>query len=652
MNHSYKIALSLFWVILLATTLLGCRKDPIVPTDKPSTDTLSYSQVIEPLDNGDIDKYTQSDVLVSGVILPRSFGAVLRNDELTFRGIGFQSTDILIFRNEDNEAFLASTISVTDCEIRFLLPSTIYSGDYAISLRRSGTEQLLGNRSIICDNPSTMNGVTITGEVTCSGAAVPRVVVSDGYAFTLTGIDGRYNLASNMVNGYVFIQVPSLYEVPSEGIIPHFFAHLSESIAPQEANFELIKRNDSQIKIVVFNDVHLNNNPALSDIQQFRNGFLPDVTEHITGFTNGKVYGLTLGDMTTDSRWYSQGFALPDYLKEMSTFPAPVFHCMGNHDNDIWGGGGDFNSAKTYGQIIGPTYYSFNVGEFHIIVIDDIVYDNPLASDGHVNSVNDYDTYLNTDQLEWMKRDLSLVSVSTPIILCCHAPLHRINGISGGNNVLKEGFSDDRSIASVTDILNLYRRVYILSGHTHQNYYAQPANNIIEHNNISVSGSSWQTEPLCGENFSRDGTPAGYSVYTINGDKISWYYKPVGYSQNECQFRVYDMNQVPKEYGGTSNNDVLINIFNWDSEWSICVTENGEPLSVERVWVEDPLYWQSVDGSSLMASSSFKPIGNNHMFRIRATSALSTLIITATDRFGNTYQQTISRPHSFGFDNK
>lgn len=58
-------------------------------------------------------------------------------------------------------------------------------------------------------------GMTVYGKVLCEGVGVPDVVVSDGCEVVRTDADGVYQMASQKRHGYVFISVPSGYEVPS-----------------------------------------------------------------------------------------------------------------------------------------------------------------------------------------------------------------------------------------------------------------------------------------------------------------------------------------------------------------------------------------------------------------------------------------------------
>ncbi len=67
-------------------------------------------------------------------------------------------------------------------------------------------------------------------------------------------------------------------------------------------------------------------------------------------------------------------------------------------------------------------------------------------------------------------------------------------------------------------------------------------------------------------------------------------------ARNE-QFAVYDMNFVKSDYKsavGAKANEVLVNVWNWDEDWTVSVTENGQPLTATRVYRKDPTHytWQ------------------------------------------------------------
>ena len=496
-----------------------------------------------------------------------------------------------------------------------------------------------------------LKATIVTGRVTCGGLAVTGVSVSDGRSVVYTGTDGTYSINTPLDMGYVFISVPSGYEVPAQDNIPQFFRRLDASQRKAVADFELVLVDQNKCNIIVFNDIHLTGDPVYHDLEQVHRGFFADVNEHYKDLNDVPVYAMTLGDMTTDSRWYKWNFALPEYLCQMvDNFPVPIWHTMGNHDNDIKGGSDDA-ASRAFRNVIGPHYYSFNIGAFHFIVLDDIVYDMPLNEQGRVAKVNTYKTYVAPEQLSWLKNDLKNVPANTPVVILTHAPFYRIKGLEDGKYIVNGGFNAGHTPDDVLYFLRKYDRVYVLSGHTHMNYYVENENGVMEHNCVSVAGSSWYTESAFGRNFSSDGVPAGYAVYTIDGRELSWYYKPVGIEMEDCQFRAYDMNVVPSEFKEDfPENSVLVNVFNYDPAWKVSVREEGKEVDVTQVWTWDPLYAAGVKGHSFSKKGAFRPNRNSHMFLAQPSSATSPVEIIVTDRFGRIYRHTMTRPGKFSID--
>lgn len=134
-------------------------------------------------------------------------------------------------------------------------------------------------------------------------------MVSDGIEIVRTDADGRYSLFSPGRMGYVFITVPSGYKVANKGVLPGHYVNIKGKKA-EHADFELLPMPDKTYTLFVMSDVHLIGNATHRDLEQFRSTFLPDITAAVEA-TSGEVFSLSLGDMTTDSRWYHDNFALP-----------------------------------------------------------------------------------------------------------------------------------------------------------------------------------------------------------------------------------------------------------------------------------------------------------------------------------------------------
>ena len=107
-----------------------------------------------------------------------------------------------------------------------------------------------------------------------------------------------------------------------------------------------------------------------NDVSQFESGFISDANNLIAQYTAAgtKVYALTLGDQSWDLYWYANNFALDDAAQKISKLNCPVYHIMGNHDNDPYVAA-DFGAAEAFRNFIGPTYYSFNLGKVHDVVL-------------------------------------------------------------------------------------------------------------------------------------------------------------------------------------------------------------------------------------------------------------------------------------------
>ena len=78
------------------------------------------------------------------------------------------------------------------------------------------------------------------------------------------------------------------------------------------------------------------------------------------------------------------------------------------------------------------------------------------------------------------------------------------------------------------------------------------------------------------------------------------------------------------------------------------VKEGDKSLAVERVTVKDPLHLIAYNAKT--PTGGFGTTNTKHMFRVKASSASSTLEIKVTDRFNNVYTESMKRPKAFTMD--
>ena len=505
---------------------------------------------------------------------------------------------------------------------------------------------------------STVSG-NIRGRVTCAGAGVPGVLVSDGIEIVQTDADGYYAIQSEKYWGYVFITIPSGYEVYTDGILPKIWKPVStDKDAVDTQDFELIPANNDDYTLFVLGDMHLARRTG--DLAQFEK-VAGDLRKAMNA-APGKVYVLTLGDMTWDMYWIANNYGFADYLLTVNGYFAgiPFFHTMGNHDNEMEVAG-DYLKAIKYTQNLAPDYYSFNLGKIHYIVMDNM--DFTGVEPGEDNR-SKYAKNFTAAQLEWLRKDLSYVDKSTPVFVTAHEPLAHPSGLSW-NEQLDGKDADLDTFIGIFDGYN----VRYLSGHTHNLFNKDWTSTFTEHNSGALCASWWWSGYITpGIHIAQDGAPGGWTVWNVNGTDCTHYYQ-AACQPREYQFRAYDMNRVkatitedlsshtgyPKYYNHIQeygNNVILVNVWDYDDDWTVEISENGSPLNVSEVGVYDPLhiYAMTIPRLNKWNTTTFSTAKWRHFFKATASAADTPVTVKVTDRYGNVFTETMNRPKEFTID--
>lgn len=588
------------------------------------------------------------------------------------------TTDTFILESDAGISYVCPIVNTSSDSFTVRLADGCETGYYKVFVKRDARKKSFGRIYInivedIDFKPDA--GTTVYGIVSSAGVGVENVVVSDGAEVTVTNEKGIYQLKSAKKWGYVFISVPSGYEVPSVGVLPQFHRALKNSAdVVERADFKLEKVDgQDSYKIFMLGDMHLANRTG--DLGQFAQ-FTSDLTDYMTRHKGEKMYALTLGDMTWDLYWYSNSYYFPQYLNTVNSQikNLQIFHTMGNHDNDFQTRS-DYDAAVKYVDQICPTYYSFNIGKVHYVVMDDI---DCSSYDGSTS--RNYVKSLSAEQLDWLAKDLSHVAKTTPVVVAMHAQVFYPT---------TSGFKIDHDQVNTLrlfDILDGYT-VRFVTGHTHKLFNVTPdapivdGHNFREYNSGSVCASWWWSGNLTpGIHIGTDGTPGGYGIWDVTGTDFQCLYKSTGWPE-EYQFRSYDLNNVhfsmadvplmPSDisasvknaymqyvnaYPQNNDNEVLINIWNWNSDWTLnVVDENRKTLPYTEVWAYDPLHIAALsvkrfNNAGLKSTPSFITDKFTHFFKVKADDADTDLVITVKDEFGNEWTENMQRPKAFSTD--
>lgn len=452
----------------------------------------------------------------------------------------------------------------------------------------------------------SFHGQIIADEVKVSGKVmdtkqrpVEGVVVNDGFNFTLTDKNGMYTLVVDDARSrYVSISVPAAYEIPvNASNLICFYRPIKKEVVEGDYDFVLEKREKPTKKFsyLVFSD------PQPKDDFHFVRFFtetVPDVRQFVADM-EGEVYGFVEGDIVSDAL-----HLYPLYVSAVASWGIPMMHVIGNHDFDKRYAAADRvgNLQQGYGEKIyesyfGPTDYSLNIGDVHIICMKDIDYVGDKK----------YRTLFTDAQLAWLQKDLSFVKPGSTVFLNVHAPIF---------NVIKTGNSK-----KVLDLFKDYN-VHIFSGHTHFHQNQVLADNIYEHNVGPVCGFHWQG------NASRCGAPNGYMCVTVDNKNIQWKFKATGHDWN-YQFKVYK----PGKFDSQAE-FVVANVWDWDETFQVRWYEDGVLKGNMEQFLD-------ID-QDFLDSGRVKVYRTNHLFRAKPSSTAKTVKIEVVNRFGEIFTKTIN----------
>ena len=430
---------------------------------------------------------------------------------------------------------------------------------------------------------------TINGYVRESnGNPIAGVAVSDGFSVVQTDEQGFYSMDISQDAWYVFISIPSEYQIPTNKYgLPCFFKNypgfsdrfdftLDRIPGGKETEFMLFGLADPQVS-------------KTTHIERFSNEVAPEVKHYIS--TLGKpCYGITLGDVISMGSTDLTYDILPAMRNAMhiDKMGMPIFQVMGNHDNCYMTSKHPVNGVnlrdinlkiqRMFEDTFGPINYSFNRGDAHIVGMRNVQWKS-----GDNCATENTTTGFTEDQYNWLKADLALVPKDKIVVLCVHVPLYN-SGKIGDGSYRQEALS----------LLDEFAEAHVLSGHLHyqRNYdhtlVSSSTHKIYEHAQAAVDGASWTS------NINGDGVPNGYGVYHFDGNTIKdWYY--MGYAEGmdsrDYQIRLYRGNAITGSAiptNGTNNNGtkgyyqfgysddtLLANVFNSDTAWSVEVYEDG-----------------------------------------------------------------------------
>ena len=474
------------------------------------------------------------------------------------------------------------------------------------------------------------DGATLYGRVTdTQGNAVVGCVVSDGKQCVVTNNDGYYSMKSDMASTrFVQISLPAEYKLPHRKSVMQIFRRIPRYQQAASANFRLERRTEPTDKytVIMIGDPQMRGLGHDGSGERYRDVVLPDI-EQFKSTTTGEFFAINLGDLV-----YNWMAGYDDYMDISTSCSYPMCHVIGNHDYDQSTILETALGTPYFEEYISPTYYSFNIGKIHYVMVNSIVYNR-------ADHTKRYGAGLEDEQMKWLEEDLKFVPKDHTIYICGHAQLYKKKGTSpkgsyGMHNVNYERYNN---------LLKQYKRVYSWSGHYHTNHGFDYAGKkgFEDMGHISAIAVARCNGTLRSNlEIDNDGTPNGYMVVNVDGENVDWYYKTVG-KDRSYQMRAYSPTRTGDGY-------VKVNIWNYtqgywsDVEW----WENGTKVATFEKFAEaDPDYLQ-IHATRLThlkgtAAKYATPTKSDYMFRVKPSEGARSGEIRVTDNFGVTYTEKV-----------
>lgn len=454
-----------------------------------------------------------------------------------------------------------------------------------------------------------------------AGAPIEGVVVSDGFNCTATDTEGQYKLTRNGDAGFVFYSLPAEYEVTLHKTykLPKFYAKIKADVARYDFTLTALAAPETRFDLIAIGDPQIN---EAAHAVRFKEEAATDI-RNFSAESGVPCYAITLGDHV-NNKWNL--FSNMVVALQPDQTGIPVFATIGNHDHEFPTANEKEARAK-YESYFGPVDYSFNRGNVHIVSMDNVIH-GCQESAGYTGGFG-------AEQFEWLKQDLSYVPTDKMVVLCVHIPFRN---------------SDYAYYSEVLDLLSTYAYATILSAHTHANsnfIHQVNGKEIFEHITGTTCGAWWHST-VCTE-----GSPIGFGIYRIDGSTMQdWTYKSVQHDE-DFQIRLYRASDKFTG-GGTASytfakkgaKQIIANIWNWDPTWTVSVYENGVKTG-EMEQYSDKDAWTIAYHIGVLNNSSSYSKSTDHMFYYTLTDASASVVVEATDRFGNKYEQsTFTDPDS------
>jgi hypothetical protein len=524
--------------------------------------------------------------------------------------------------------------------------------------------------------PAAAQGASVTGIVfeDRSGSGrrqpgdpgVPGVLVSNGREVAKTDAGGRYSLPIED-EAVVFVVKPTGWMVPVEAgtMLPRFYYIHQPAGTPADLNLRFrgidptgplpasvdfpLRRaaEPSVFEVLLFTDPQPESPLEVDFVRD-------DVVNALIGTT--AAFGMTTGDIMFDD--------LSLYQRQnriIGQIGVPWWNIAGNHDLNFEAPGTRY-SRETFKRVFGPPHYAFEYGGALFLMLDNVEYLGTDRSRPHHDGK--YQGRIGERQRAFIANVLKETPADRLVVVAMHIPLRTyIDPQAPGINTVDRG-----------EFLKLIgeRPCVSFSGHTHttEHHYFGAEDGYAgatphHHHVMTAVCGSWWSGPFDHRGIatadSRDGSPNGFHVLAIDGNRYTTHFVPAK-EPNGRQMRIALDSEfhrgsrelsrelpmsallgspIPRE--ATYATDVVVNFFDGGPRSTVAYRIGARaPVPMTREARPDPFVEEVFARHERTKKPWVKAGASSHIWVARLPADLDAgthcIEVTATDEYGRAHR--------------
>jgi hypothetical protein len=362
---------------------------------------------------------------------------------------------------------------------------------------------------------------------------------------------------------------------------------------PESVDFPIHKLSSREIRF----SAHALADPQAST-EQGEDMLREDLVNTLLGNPYEAKFSITVGDIVFDN------LDLYDRHKEMiGLIGIPHWNLPGNHDMNYESPNAIY-AHETYKKHYGPTYYSFNYGNAHIVALNNVEY---VGAGQRGPGTSDYRGFISNEQILWLKQDLATVPTDKLIVIATHIPL--VAEASDGSPDSRITGPNTENFYELLELLRPFNNIYGIAGHDTSNSWKVEVNHRhgwsgqpwIAHTLAEVRGSGWTRGPRdmrgVADAMMEDGNPNGFYLLKFDDVKLIPEFIPFPFGRDASQrMRIVLDPELDTSENGINrgmlrdNTKVVVNLFDGGERDAVTLALNGaDSVAMQYVVRTDPL---------------------------------------------------------------